>query len=184
VPEYSEQRIQRLLDESDNAPTHDEKGDKLEQLIVYLFAAIPGVSFLRKNILDGSRAHEIDVAFWNPQNISPLCFLDATLIVECKNTVNRVGSHEVGWLVRKLQDRGAFSGILIGLSGITGHQDGTSSAHSEVLSALIRDKIKMLVVTRQEIQELENTDQFVELLRGKFLKLTLQKTVSIDEVSS
>lgn len=166
---------------SDNAETSDEKGEKLEQLVVYLFGSIPGVSFLRKNILDGNRAHELDVVFWNPQNISQLCFLDTPLIVECKNTGNRIGSNEVGWFVRKLQDRGAFSAILITLSGLTGFRDGNSNAHSEVLSALTRDRIKMLVVTREEILVLRNTDNLIELLRGKFLKLTLEKMVSIGE---
>lgn len=181
MAEYSVNRIRALLDESDNATTSDEKGDKLEQLVVYLFGLIPEVSFLRRNILDGNRAHELDVTFWNPQNLSQLSFLDAVLIVECKNTGNRIGSSEVGWFVRKLQDRGAFSGILVSLSGITGFRDGVSSAHSEVLSALTRDGIKMLVVTRPEILELKNTDDLIELLRGKFLKLALDRTVSIDD---
>ena len=91
-------------------------------------------------------------------------------------------ANEVGWFVRKLQDRGAFCGVLTSLSGITGFQDGVSNAHSEVLSALTRDGIKILVVTRQEILELQNTDNLIDLLKGKFLKLTLDKTVSIDEI--
>jgi len=59
--------------------------------------------------------------------------------------------------VRKLQDRGASHGILIALNGITG--DGDQSAHSEVLGALIRDKIKILVLTRGEILGLTITSR-------------------------
>ena len=60
---YSNANIRRLLHESDTAATADEKGDKLERLVAYLFDRIPGVSFHKKNVLDGVRAHELDVVF-------------------------------------------------------------------------------------------------------------------------
>lgn len=103
---YSKITIQKLLNESDNAQTADLKGDKLEELVRYLFSKIPGVKFLAKNVLDGNRAHELDVIFWSDQRYSDLYFLDSIIITECKNTGVRLGSNEVGWFVRKLQDRG------------------------------------------------------------------------------
>lgn len=178
---YSQRLIRKLLDESDNAPNTDIKGDKLEELGRYLFASVPGVEFEEKNILDAPRAHELDLAFWNPQNLSPLSFLDATLIVECKNTGEPLGSMGVGWFVRKLQDHGAASAVLISLSGITGDADGNTSAYSEVLNALIRDRIKILILTRQEILNLRTTNNLVELLRSKYLRLSLRRTVVVDE---
>ena len=57
----------------------------------------------------------------------------------------QVGSNEVAWFVHKLKVRGASHGILIALNGITGQ--GETSAHSEVLGALIGDKIKILVLS-------------------------------------
>ncbi len=174
---YSTARIARLLHDSDNAPTADQKGEILEQLTRYVFERVPGVSFYAKNILDGNRAHELDVVFWNLQKQSDICFLDAVIIVECKNTAHPVSSAQVGWFVRKLQDRGATHGVLIALNGITGNNDEDNSAHSEVSSALVRDKIRVLVVTREELLALHTTDNLVNLLKEKILQLTLYKTI-------
>ena len=113
---YSKPKIRALIRASDEAATADEKGDILEQLGRYIFEKVPGVSFHAKNILDGNRAHEIDLGFWNLQNRSDVCFLDAVIIVECKNSSDPVGGLHVGWFVRKLQDRGSTYGILLSLS--------------------------------------------------------------------
>src|SRR3990172_7606815 len=176
MPKYAQRKIQKLLHESDTAPTADTKGDKLEELTRYLFEKIPGVSFYGKNILDANRAHELDIVFWNPSNQSEIGFLDLVLIVECKNTGNPVSSAALGWFVRKLQDRGANYGILVALNGITGEANGVSNAHSEVLSALVRDRIRILVITRSEIINLGDTNDLIELLRKKIMTLTLYRT--------
>lgn len=178
MPRYSQRTIHRLLRESDNAPTADAKGDKLEELARYLFEKIQGLSFYGRNILDGNRAHELDVVFWNPPNECEIGFLDLVLIIECKNTETPVNSAAVGWFVRKLQDRGSNYAILIALNGITGKADGVANAHSEILSALVRDKIKVLVIVRNEILSLSHTDDLVELLKQKIMTLTLYKTVA------
>lgn len=149
---YSNVNIRRLLHESDNAATADEKGDKLEELVAYLFDKIPGVSFYKKNVLDGVRAHELDVVFKNDKRTSDLYFLDFVIITECKNTAHPLGSMGVRWFISKLQDRGLSTGILISLSGITGAADGVNNAHSEVINAVIRDKVSVLILSRQEIE--------------------------------
>jgi hypothetical protein len=177
---YSVTRIRAHLASVDGAPTNDAKGDALEDLGKYLLGSIPGVAFRRRNILDAPRAHELDLAFWNDQRISLLHFLDAVLIVECKASAAPAGSNEVGWFVRKLQDRGASHGIMIALNGITG--DGDTSAHSEVLGALIRDKIKILLLTREEILSLTTTTQLADLLKEKEMQLTLDRVVHIDRI--
>jgi len=175
---YSKARIRLLLASVDDAPTNDAKGDALEELGRYLLGTVAGVEFLRRNILDAPRAHELDLAFWNDQRISLLHFVDAVLIAECKASAVPVGSNEVGWFVRKLQDRGASHGILIALNGITG--DGNQSAHSEVKGALIRDKIRILVLTREEILALATTGDLANLLKEKEMQLTLDRVVHID----
>ena len=174
---YSQRRIRTLLAAVDAARTNDARGDALEELGRYLMEKVGGVAFLRRNILDTFRAHELDLAFWNDQRTSLLHFVDAVLIVECKACAAPVGSDEVGWFIRKLQDRGASHGILIALNGLTGH--GNQSAHSEVLGALIRDRIKILVLTREEILGLSLTSELAELLKEKEMRLTLDRLVHI-----
>ena len=174
---YSRVTINRLLNESDNAPDTAVKGAKLEELVKYLFCKIPKVDFYASNVLDGVRAHELDVVFNNDTRDSNLYFLDYTIITECKNTGHRTSSAQVGWFVRKLQDRFATTGILISLSGITGIADGVSNAHSEILNALTRDSIRILVINRAEILSFQNTDDLVNLLQRKIMKLTIERTI-------
>jgi len=174
---YSRAKIRRLLAQSDNAATADEKGAKLEELVCYVFGKLNGVEYYDKNILDAARAQEIDVAFYNRLNHSDVCFLDAVIIVECKNTADPIGSADVGWFVRKLQDSGADNGILVALSGITGAKTGIDNAYNEVRDALIRDKIKIILINREEITGLTTTDDLVKLLINKYLQLTLRRAV-------
>jgi hypothetical protein len=165
-----------MLQAADQAATADAKGDLLEQLTRYIFERLRGVSFEGKNILDGVRAHELDVVFWNGESHSEVLFLAPTIIVECKHTAAPVGSAAVGWFVRKLQDSGASHGVLVALTGITG--DDNTNAHHEVVTALIRDKIKILVITRPEIEALTSTKDLAGLLKRKLLTLTLKRTVA------
>lgn len=177
MPRYSSARITEMLNSCDTAEDANAAGDALENLMVYVFEKLTGVELYDRNILDDPRAHELDLAFWHIQAKSSVGFLDPVIIVECKNTGTTVGSHEVGWFVRKLQDRGANVGILVALSGITGADTGQTSAHHEVLTALTRDKIKILVLSRAEIEQLTTTADLATLLREKYLALTLRLTV-------
>jgi hypothetical protein len=174
---YSSRKIDALLAAVDGALTTDAKGTALEELSRYVFERVAGVTCISKNILDGRRAHELDLAFWIDQPRSLLYFLEAILIVECKATGTPVGSDEVGWFVRKLQVRGARYGVLVALTGITGKADGVSSAHSEILDALVRDGIKILMLTRTEISALKDTEGLSNHLRRQLLDLTLQRVV-------
>ncbi len=177
MPAYSKDKVRRLLNESDEAPNSHIKGDKLEQLVRYLFEKIPSVKFSEKNILDGPRAHEIDLAFWHPDRSAGLCFLDPLIIVECKNHTDPLSSSQVGWFIRKLQDRGANHGILVSLSGITGSNERQNSAHSEIIAAQSRDRIKVFLITREEILTLGTSDDLVEILTQKYMKLALRRIV-------
>ncbi len=174
---YSQPIISRLLNESDNAPNPDVKGAKLEKLVRYLFDKVPGVTFYAANTLDGVRAHELDVIFSNDQRNSDLYFLDFVIITECKNTANRIGSKDVRWFISKLVDRGVKTGVLISLSGITGEADGRSNAHSEIINALNREGVKVLVVRRNDIVSFSNTGDLVGLLQRKIMKLTIERTI-------
>jgi hypothetical protein len=177
MPRYSLKRLAAMLDGCDTAPNADGAGARLETLVVYLFGKLPGFELYDRNILDAPRAHELDLVFWHIQASSPVGFLDPIVFVECKNTSDPVSSYDVGWFVRKLQDRGANVAILVALSGITGAQSGNMNAHSEILTALVRDRIKLLLLNRGEIENLHTTEDLAGLLREKYLALSLRLTV-------
>lgn len=169
--------IKQMLERSDGALTSDLKGDILEELVKTLFAEIPGLSFWGKNVLDIYRAQEFDVVFTNDVRVSELYFMDPLIITECKNTKKPLGSCEVGWFVRKLQDRGMSCGILISLYGITGNADKEMNAHREVIDALTRDKITILILSRAELQNMNGPEDLCKLLKAKYDALKLLRKI-------
>jgi hypothetical protein len=174
---YSKRTIGSKLAAVDFAASADARGAALEDLSRYLFEMFNGVECSGTNLFNAPRSHELDLAFWNDQRRSLLFFLDAVLVLECKATAHPVGSAEVGWFVRKLQDLGVNHGILVALNGITGGGDGRSSAHDEVITAFVRDKIKILLLTRVEIEGLTSSRNLANLLKRKLLILTLKRAV-------
>lgn len=178
---YSKRKIREFLAAVDDAVSADAKGDALEELGRYLFEKMAGVTCEDKNILDGRRAHELDLAFFNDQPRSPIGFLDAVIIVECKASRHPIGSDAVRWFVGKLRDRGSHHGILIALNGITGENEEMTSAHSEVFTALSRDMVRILILTREEIEALTSGADLAALFKRKLMLLTLKRTVHIAE---
>jgi hypothetical protein len=176
VPKYSVRRIIEMLNDADSATTADGKGDRVEDVVQYLFTKINGVSLLDRDIIDKPRAHEIDICLYNEAFKSRLSFLEAVVLVECKHTGDPVGSMAVSWFAQKLRARGLPSGVLVSLNGVTGAADGTSNAHSEILTAL-SNGTRILLVDRSELLSLRHTDDLVELLRSKFVRLVVHRTV-------
>ncbi len=175
---YSHRRIENFLRLSDNAPNADRKGELLEDLIQYIFEKIPSVTLIDRNFMDGDRSQEIDLAFMNHQSKSPLDFLEAILFVECKNNASSLNSADVRWFIDKVYDRGSSHGIIVALNGITGNPQENNSAHSQILRGLQSYRIKILLITREQLLNLNTTDDLVNLLREKFVSLMLYRTIS------
>ena len=55
--------VAKLLAAGDNAATMAARGRALEDLIVYLFELVPGITLSARNALNAFQAEEIDVAF-------------------------------------------------------------------------------------------------------------------------
>src|SRR5579864_4839579 len=89
------------------ANTNYHKGKALEDLICFLFEAVPGIMTRRnkKNIFE---TEEVDVFLWNeffPGGLPSPAF-PPHILVECKNWSEKVSSREVSWFDTKLRDRG------------------------------------------------------------------------------
>lgn len=177
MPNYNRARIQDFLDRSDVAPNADAKGRIFEDLIVYLFERFQGVRVAERNVLDNTGAQELDVVFWNNRVRSPFDFLDPILISECKNEAAPLSSAKCREFVAKLRSRGANTGLLISSSGIAGQLNGYRYANSVIMDALTADRIKVIVIDRAEILALNNTDDLINLITGKYLNLTLRRTL-------
>lgn len=123
-----------------------------------------------RNTLDAFRAGEIDLAFFNDKHPDGLFFLDHIVIVECKNWSDPVGSDQLAVFDRKLQDRCVKEGIVIALNGITGDPNVLSSARNIIAGAL-REGRRIVVITREDIEQIQSTEHIVDLLKRKLLTL-------------
>jgi hypothetical protein len=125
---YSNRRIVGAFAASEAAATTTERGRLLEELVVYLFSRCPGVRHYNSNVLSAPGSSEVDVCFWNSRHNGSIDFLPQILVVECKNTAERVGSAAVRTFLAKLQEMHLDHGILVAANGITGDPEPTSCA--------------------------------------------------------
>jgi hypothetical protein len=148
----------------------------LEDLTCYLFEKIPGVTVSQRNEKNAFASEEIDVAFWNEQHPNGLRQFDPILLVECKNWSQPVGSLEVSWFLTKLENRGLDFGILVAARGITGSAEDRKEAHDVVSKALAK-RIRLVVIPREEIDVLADSEALVHLIKTKLCQLIVTGTV-------
>lgn len=171
----AQKRVSQYLERMDNGSTTTDRGRALEELVCYLFEKMPGITVTTRNRVNVFRSEEIDVAFWNEQSPNGLHFLPNIILIECKNWSTPIGSSEVSWFDTKLRNRGLDFGILVTVSGITGNAEDQSSAH-RILATALTDKRRILVITRNEIENFNDTSQVIRLLKEKLCDLCLEQT--------
>jgi len=176
MPAYEKAVIQGHLVAADGAATNDAKGKALEDLACYLFGQIPGVSITERNPLNAFATEEIDVALWNEQDPAGLKSFNAVILVECKFWSKPVGSEQVGWFLKKIENRGLDFGILLAMRGVTGDAQDRGQAHYEVAMVLPK-KIRLIVLTRAEIEALSTTEELVTQIRRKACQLAVAGTL-------
>ena len=169
---YSQQILEVHFNNCDNGATNQIKGKAFENLACYLFQTIPGVDIAAANQMNAFNNEEIDVAVWNDRVVNGLSFLPNIILIECKNWSSPVSSNEVSWFCQKLQSRGLDFGILIANNGITGNQDDLNAAHNTIAMHLMQ-KRRIIVITRDEINNLTNTDQIIKLIKEKLCILAV-----------
>ena len=136
-----------------------EKGDALETVVAETFCQIEGLGIIKRNILDNAGSMEIDILLYNQRHPAGLPFLPNHLIIECKNWASRVDTATLTVFTGKLRKCRVDVGILVAANGITGNQEDRTRAHAHLRSVFDRDGLKVLVITRAEIEALRDTDQ-------------------------
>ena len=154
----------------DSATTTNAKGKTLEDLITAIFQRVPGIEQVQRNVLNAFATEEIDLAVGNADHRMGLAAFPDVILVECKNWSNAVGSQEVAYFVSRLRQRGCACGILIAMNGVTGDSQDLTAARFEIATAL-KEKIRVIVLERQELETLRTPAHFVELLKRKTLEL-------------
>ncbi|HEX7913047.1 MAG TPA: restriction endonuclease [Paraburkholderia sp.] len=131
---------------------------------------------LRKPILliqTKSRVLPIDFRWFSTvktslSNHDALPFLPNHLFIECKNWQAPVNAATLTVFTGKLHKFRVDFGILVAANGITGDANERTAAHAHLQSVFGRDGLKVIVVTRQEIEALRNTDDLEEVMRNKY----------------
>lgn len=168
--------IAKLFEIGDHADTNAVRGRALEDLIAYLFALVPGITVTARNEVNAFGAEEVDVAFWNEGDPRGLRMFDHLILVECKNWSSAVGYAELAVFYDKLQSRGRPFGIFVAACGITGESTSLTRAHS-VLARALGEGCEIVVLTRAEIEGLNDTDELVRLLKRKRAQLAVSGTI-------
>lgn len=176
MPEISQEVIRRYIETGKQAKTTVEKGRALENLVCYLFEQVPGVNTGKRNTLNTFKSEEIDVAFWNRMDVNGFYFLPNIILVECKNWSQPVGSEEVNWFDSKLKRRGQTFGILIAANGITGNSQKIEAAH-EIIRVALSEGRQLIVITKTEIENLQFTEELVQLIQEKLCELVVSGTL-------
>ncbi len=171
MPVYDRAIIDDLLLIVDNPPTNAAKGKAFEDLACYLISGIPGVTITARNELNTFATEEIDVACRNEPNPAGLGSLTDLFLVECKGWKDTVNSEQVSWFLTKVRHRGVRFGILIAANGITGEPEHLSRAHFLVSVELATFGIRMVIVTRTEIEKLTSGEEFAQLIIRKICTL-------------
>ncbi len=176
MPVISQKVVRKYWKEGDKATNTVDKGRALENLICYLFEQVPGINTGKRNQLNTFKSEEIDIAFWNQRDTDGFYFLPNIILVECKNWSKAVGSEEVSWFESKLRRRGQSFGILVAANGITGNSQRIEAAH-EIIRVALSEGRRLIVITRNEIENLNNTEQLVQLLQEKLCELVVSGTL-------
>ena len=163
-------RIANLFRKADSATSTYDKGRALEDAVCYLFGRVPGIAITHRNQHNLYGSEEIDVALWNNQSKKGLHFLPYMLLVECKNWSAPVGAPELSWFAGKLRTRSLDHGFLVAANGITGDATALRSAH-HVLASSLQEGLRIVVITREDMETIACTTQLVELVKVKLCEL-------------
>lgn len=162
-------RIRQYLSDGDNQHLEEaRRGKLLEELACYLFGSVPGLRVRIRAQMDPFRSMEIDVALSNDHDPRGLISREfpGTLVIECKNLGGKVSSHQVRAFSQKLETMGLPYGVMLALNGISGNPEEAKNAHQAVRDTLAKGRL-IVVLLRQHIEHLEDTDQLVEILQQR-----------------
>jgi hypothetical protein len=160
--------IGRYFAAAEAALSNDAQGKVLEDLLAYLFNAIPGC-YTERNLINPFGAEQIDVAVGNDASAEGLPGFPAVMLVECKDWSRPVTSAVLSHFVNILADRHVEVGILFAASGITGEATEKTHAHSIGVAAVARGVV-ILVITKDDLLAVENGTDFINLVKRRRLR--------------
>ena len=169
---YNVARISCSINDSQNISSTYDKGKKFEDLACYLFETIPGITIAKRNAMNQYNTEEVDVSIWNDKYQDGLSFVNNIFLVECKNWSSSVGSADVNWFATKVENRGLDFGVLLATNGIS-KEEGEIKRAQSILTGYLRKHIRIIVIDKEEILSLVNTDDMIKLIKEKICELVV-----------
>jgi hypothetical protein len=83
---------------------------------------------------------------------------------------------EVNWFLSKIEQRGERFGILIAANGITGDARERTDAR-KVIANYLPKRIRMIVITRDEILTLVSSEELVRMIKRKVCEIVASGSV-------
>ncbi|HEV3256490.1 MAG TPA: hypothetical protein VG013_06410 [Gemmataceae bacterium] len=171
MPAYDKARIKGFLNTLDTSTNQAVRGKAFEELACYLFSCVPGITITGRNEMNTFATEEIDVACRNEQDAAGLRLLNPFFLVECKGWKDPIHSEQVAWFLMKIEHRGLDFGVLIAANGITGVPEHLTAANFLVSFALATKKIRMVIITRAEIEALNSGEELAQKIIDKLTLL-------------
>ena len=123
--------------------------------------------------MNNFQTEEIDIFLWNNRTPRGLYFYPPIIPIECKNWSHSLGSGDVSYFISKIRHRGCDHGLLIATNGITGSSGRNTGAYFEISSAL-KDGIRVIFITQDEITNLITTDDLISIIQEKLTELVIR----------
>jgi len=131
--------------------------------MTWLLAHLPGFSVRKRDTYSASRSQEIDLAIWNDQLPGGFPSFGSRVLVECKNTAERIDSSDVAWFYWKMRLGGVSDGILATSRGITGDVRRLTAAQ-EIVALANAEERRIMVIDLDGIELLTSREDLRDLL--------------------
>lgn len=156
------------------APNTKEKGDRLESLMIWLLSHVPGFRAELRNEYSADGSQEVDVIFSNTKDFNGFPSFDGIIFGECKNWARPVDSSDVAWFDWKMRLGNVHHGFLFAAQGITANRDRRGRA-GNIISTALRDGRTIMVITLDDLMNIQSTEDLLKLIKNKILFLSIQR---------
>jgi len=170
IGKFDTREYASLVSRAERAKTAHQKGQKLEDLVEYLLGAVPGLEIRARDFRGPSE--EIDLVVWNQTRTTVFSSWDAMVFVECKNWSSPVGVPEIVVFIDRLRRVGLRNGVLVARNGVTGSARVDARL---LLREALRDGIRIIVITLDELSAIRNLHEFLDLCKEKYCKVFLSQ---------
>lgn len=167
MPEIKKGSISAILAAADAGNTA-QKGEALENVTSSTFCLLPGVGIIHTNAVGADNSCEIDILLYNQRSPYGLPFLPDNIVIECKNWAKPVDAATLRAFTSKLRQFRLDFGIVVASSGITGDVADVTAGQAHLRHEFDREGLKVLVLTRAELEALTSSEELALMLRRKY----------------